>query len=59
MKTTRTYTDRYTNNYVAFIDGFYIIDLCDTTDVNEFNAIVEEYGNEKGFTAYIDEIRIK
>jgi len=48
-------TDRYSHRYVAFIDGLYIVDLCDTEDKAEFEEICKEYGNERGFVAYIDD----
>ncbi len=51
-------TSRYHNTYVAFLDGLYIIELCDTNDKKEFLEIVKEYGKYPGFVAYIKEERI-
>lgn len=53
-----TLTSRYTHRYVAFIDALYIVELCDTEDREEFEAICEEYKDENGFTAYIDDEEI-
>lgn len=50
---------RYSHKYNAFLDGLYIIELCDTDDEEEYLEIVEEYGQEAGFVAYIDGKEIK
>lgn len=51
--------NRYSKKYNAFIDGLYIIELCDTDDEKEFFEIVEIYGKEPGFTAYINDKKLE
>lgn len=52
-------TDRYSNKYVAFIDGLYIIELCDTNNIIEFFNILDKYENFPGFVAYVNGIEIQ
>lgn len=52
-------TSRYNHKYVAFIDGLYINELCDTDDEKEFFSIVKEYGQVAGFVAYIGDERLQ
>ena len=52
-------TSRFNHKYVAFIDGLYINDLCDTDNEEEFLEVVEEYGQESGFIAYVDDKRVR
>ncbi len=52
-------TDRYNHKYVAFIDGLYIEELCDTDNIEEFTQICIEYGKSNGFRAFIDDKEIE